>query len=84
MLISSVIKVNATGHIREALRFALFTIFSNCSIFRRSIWLLYILNIFVVESLAGFKVDKAVPGFFKFTWSHWSGLEIINKYFDCE
>jgi hypothetical protein len=57
MLISSVIKVNAAGHIGEALRFALFTIFSNCSIFRRSIWLLYILNIFVVKSLAGFKVD---------------------------
>ena len=60
-LISSMIKVNTTSHICEALRFVLFSIINYCRFFRRGIRLLNILDIFVIESLAGFKVDKTIP-----------------------
>ena len=83
-LISLVVKVDATGHIGESPLLGIFAFFGGGGLIRRGIWALDILDVLVVQGLAGFIIYQAIPGLVKFAWSHWSILEIIHHNLNCQ
>ena len=56
-LVPLVVKVDAPGHIGESPLLALFTFFCGSGFVRRGVWALDILDVLVVQGLAGFIID---------------------------
>jgi hypothetical protein len=82
-LIFLVVKVDAAGHIGESPLLGIFAFFSG-GLIQKGIWALDILDVFVVQGLAGFIIYQAIPSLVKFAWSHWSILEIIHHNLNCQ
>ena len=83
-LVSLVVKIDATGHIGESPLLGIFAFFGGSGLIRRGIWALDILDVLVVQGLAGFIIYQAIPSLVEFAWSHWSILEIIYHNLNCQ
>ena len=83
-LIPLVVKVDATGNISESPLLPFFALLCGRGLIRRRVWAYDILDVLVVEGLAGLIIYQAIPGLVEFAWSHRSILEILYDDFDCQ
>jgi hypothetical protein len=83
-LVSSVIKVYATGNISKGLSFDLFSIITSGNFIGWCIRLLNLLDVFIVQGLTCFNINQAIPCLVELTNTHRSTLEVLYKDLNCQ